>query len=49
MSEQTLEQRVSALEKKIAELKVQIPVRLDVEELAAELELYRSKALHKTE
>lgn len=47
--EQTLEQRVSALEKEIAELKGQVSERLSVEELAKELELYRSKASHKTE
>jgi len=50
MSEQTIEQRVSVLEKEIAELKVQVSARpMDIEKFAAELALYRSKASHKTE
>ena len=36
-------------EEKLAELKVQVSARLDIEELASELEFYRLKALHKTE
>jgi hypothetical protein len=46
-----LEKRIEALEKEIAELKVRASERpeVDVNVLAAELEVYRSKASHKTE
>lgn len=51
MPEQSLEQRVSVLEKEIAELKGQVSVRptLSIEEFATELESYRSKAKGLTE
>lgn len=48
MLNQNLEQRVSILEKEIAELKAQISAQQSVEKLAEEL-FYMSKASHKTE
>lgn len=49
MFAQDLEQRVSVLEKEIAELKVQVSARqgIDVNAFVAALELYRSEASHK--